>query len=209
MKLAGEYRFQIPREQVWEALLDPDVLSRCLPGFERLEAVGENEFEGALNMRVGPVQGKFQGRLTLSDLDRPASYRLRMKGQGPAGFVDGDGLLRLADEGDETLLQYEMDAQIGGKIAGVGQRLLDSSARAISEQALAELGKIVKGRSAASAAGVEEDLPAAPSESEFAAKVAKEVVADLVPPERRALLVTVSLAVVVIIIVVLFRSCGS
>jgi len=192
MKLVGEYRFENPREQVWKALLDAEVLSRCLPGFERLEEIGENDFEGALDMRVGPVQGKFQGHLTLSELDPPSGYRLQIKGQGPAGFVNGKGTLTLEDLGDGTLLQYDMDAQIGGKIAGVGQRLLDSSARAISEQALTELGKIVKGRSAASAAGVEEDLPAAPSESEFAAKVAKEVVADLVPPERRALLVTVS-----------------
>jgi len=132
-----------------------------------------------------------------------------MKGQGPAGFVNGKGTLTLEDEGDGTLLQYDMDAQIGGKIAGVGQRLLDSSARAISDQALAELGKIVSSQMEASQAGVEEDLPAAPSEAEFAARVAKEVVSDLVPPERRALWVTAALAIVVVVIVVLFRSCGS
>jgi carbon monoxide dehydrogenase subunit G len=209
MKLVGEYRFEIPREQVWKALLDAEVLSRCLPGFERLEEVGENDFEGALNMRVGPVQGKFQGHLTLSELDPPSGYRLQIKGQGPAGFVNGKGTLTLEDEGDGTLLQYDMDAQIGGKIAGVGQRLLDSSARAISDQALAELGKIVSSQTEASQIGVEEDLPAAPSEAEFAARVAKEVVSDLVPPERRALWVTAALAIVVLVIVVLFRSCGS
>ncbi len=117
--------------------------------------------------------------------------------------------MTLEDEGDGTLLQYDMDAQIGGKIAGVGQRLLDSSARAISDQALAELGKIVSSQTEASQIGVEEDLPAAPSEAEFAARVAKEVVSDLVPPERRALWVTAALAIVVLVIVVLFRSCGS
>lgn len=209
MKLVGEYRFENPREQVWKALLDAEVLSRCLPGFERLEEVGENDFEGALNMRVGPVQGKFQGHLTLSELDPPSGYRLQIKGQGPAGFVNGKGILTLEDEGDGTLLQYDMDAQIGGKIAGVGQRLLDSSARAISDQALEELGKIVSSQMEASQTGVGEDLPAAPSEAEFAARVAKEVVSDLVPPERRALWVTAALAIVVLVIVVLFRSCGS
>ena len=209
MKLVGEYRFEIPREQVWKALLDPEVLSHCLPGFERLEEVGENAFEGALDMRVGPVQGKFQGHLILSDLDPPSGYRLQMKGQGPAGFINGKGALTLEDEGDGTLLQYDMDAQIGGKIAGVGQRLLDSSARAISDQALAELGKIVSSQMEASHSGIEEDLPAAPSEAEFAARVAKGVVSDLVPPGRRALWVTAALAIVVVVIVVLFRSCGS
>ena len=97
MKLVGEYRFENPREQVWKALLDAEVLSRCLPGFERLEEVGENDFEGALNMRVGPVQGKFQGHLTLSELDPPSGYRLQIKGQGPAGFVNGKGTLTLED----------------------------------------------------------------------------------------------------------------
>ena len=209
MKLVGEYRFDLPREQVWSALLDAEVLSRCLPGFERLERVGENEFEGAIDLRVGPVQGKFQGQLTLSDLDPPSGYRMQMKGQGPAGFVNSKGILTLEDEGAETLLHYDMDAQIGGKIAGVGQRLLDSSAKAISEQALTELGRIISSQMEPSRAGIDGDLPAAPSETEFAAKVAKDVVADLIPPERRALLVTAALAIVVVAIVLLFRSCGS
>lgn len=209
MKLAGEHRFQFPRERVWEALLDADVLSRCLPGFERLERVGENDFEGALNIRVGPVQGQFQGRLILSDLDPPAGYSLQMKGQGPAGFVNGSGVLRLEEQDGETLLRYDMDTQVGGKIAGVGQRLLDSSARALSDQALNEFGNIIERQSQGAEGQVEEALPAAPSQAEFAAKVAKGVVSDLVPPERRALLVTAALALVVVIIVVIFRSCGS
>lgn len=209
MKLAGEYRMQVPRAQVWESLLDAEVLSRCLPGFERLERVGENDFEGALDIRVGPVQGKFQGRLTLSNLDPPSGYSLQMKGQGPAGFVNGTGDLQLVDEGEGTLLRYDMDTQVGGKIAGVGQRLLESSAKSISEQALAALGAIIKGRMEASEGGAVESIPEAPSEAEFAAKVAKGVAADLVPPERRALLVTAALAIAVVVIVLMFRSCGS
>ena len=208
MKLSGEHRFQIPREQVWDALLDADVLSRCLPGFERLAKVGDNDFEGALNIRVGPVQGKFQGRLSLTDLDPPAGYKLKMKGQGPAGFVNGQGVLHLDDHGTETLLRYEMDAQVGGKIAGVGQRLLDSSARALSDQALGELGKIIQ-LLADTPETDPADLPEAPSQAEFAAKVAKEVAADLIPPKRRTLMVAVALAAVVIVVVLLYRSCGA
>jgi len=209
LKLAGQYRFQVPREQVWEALLDADVLSRCLPGFERLEKVGENDFEGALNIRVGPVQGQFQGRLSLSDLDPPAGYSLEMKGQGPAGFINGAGVLKLEEEGGETLLRYDMDAQVGGKIAGVGQRLMDSSAKALSDQALSEFGNIIMRQTDAPEAEAERALPEAPSQAEFAARVAKGVVSDLVPPERRALLVIATLAIVVVVIVVLFRACGS
>jgi len=208
VKLAGEYRFQIPRDQVWEALLDADVLSRCLPGFEHLKKVGDNDFEGALNIRVGPVQGQFRGRLSLSDLDPPAGYSLQMKGQGPAGFVNGAGTLQLEDQDGETLLRYDMDAQVGGKIAGVGQRLLDSSAKALSNQALSEFGSIIQRQAQGVAAENGEALPAAPSQAQFATRVAKEVVSDLVPPERRAPLVIASLALVVVI-VLLFRACGS
>lgn len=211
MRLAGEYRFDLPRDEVWQSLLDADVLSRCLPGFERLEEVAENEYEGALNLRVGPVQGKFQGRLVLSELQPPSGYRLRMKGQGPAGFVDGDGTLDLTEDAGGTILAYDVEAQIGGKIAGVGQRLLDSSARAISEQALTELGRIAGSRAGGdvTVADAGEDLPAAPTEAQFAAAVAKEVVADLVPPRRRPLLMGAVLAIVVVALILLLRACGA
>ena len=200
---------RIPREEVFESLLDPAILCRCLPGFERLEEVDENEFEGALDIRVGPVQGKFQGRLTLSDIDPPAGYSLAMKGQGPAGFVNGSGTLELLAEESGTLLRYDMDTQVGGKIAGVGQRLLESSAKAISEQALTEFAKLVESRRSDSGAPMLESSSDGPSEAEFAAKVAKGVMADLVPPERRALFITAGLALLIVLVVVLFRACGS
>ena len=207
MKLAGEHRFDSPREQVWQALLDAEVLSRCLPGFERLELVGENEYEGALNLRVGPVQGKFQGKLTLSGLRPPEGYELVMKGQGPAGFIDGRGSLGLVEEGSGTTLSYDVDTQVGGKIAGVGQRLLESSARALSEQALGELGKQIAARASAAADGAPAELPEAPTEREFATEVAKTVARDLVPPARRPLLVGVLLALAAILSVVMLKSC--
>lgn len=209
VKLVGEYRFQLPREKVWEALLDADVLCRCLPGFEKLEKIGDNEFEGALQLRVGPVQGQFRGGLSLSNLEAPVGYDLTMKGQGPAGFVNGTGSLSLADDDGGTLLGYDLDTQIGGKIAGVGQRLLESSAKALSDQALSEFGKIVERRAGGEDRANGERIAEGPSQAEFVAKVAKGVAEDLVPPERRALLVTAGLAAVVVIIVILFRSCGS
>jgi carbon monoxide dehydrogenase subunit G len=209
VKLTGDYRFELPREQVWQALLDADVLSRCLPGFERLDEVGENEYEGSLHLRIGPVQGRFQGRLVLSDLDPPHGYRMRMKGQGPAGFIDGSGRLELAEDGSETRLSYDMDAQVGGKIAGLGQRLLDSSARAISEQALAELAKIATtDESSTAAVGDAAEAAAPPSQKQFAAAVAKEVAADLVPRQRRPLAIGIIVAVVIVGVVLLLRTCG-
>ena len=136
VKLEGQHKLEAPRRRVWEALNDPDILARTLPGCERLEQVEENRFKGELAMRVGPVQGKFQGEVTLSDLQPPDSYHLDLKGSGPAGFVNGAGNVRLEEAGEATVLHYDVDAQVGGRLAGVGQRLLESSARVITRQAL-------------------------------------------------------------------------
>lgn len=136
MKIQGEHHFQAPREKVWQAVLDPRVLSTSLPGFQRLDPIGENEYEGALEIKVGPVQGNFQGTLELSDLKAPSSYRFRLNGMGAAGFVDGEGLLVLEESGGGTKLLYDLDAKVGGRIAGVGQRLLDSSAKVLARQTL-------------------------------------------------------------------------
>lgn len=136
LKLEGEHTFDAPRQRVWEALNDPDVLARTLPGAEKLEQVEENHFKGELAMRVGPVQGRFHGDVTLSNLQPPESYHLDLKGSGPAGFVNGAGDVRLEESGSGTVLHYDIEAQVGGRLAGVGQRLLESSARVITRQAL-------------------------------------------------------------------------
>lgn len=136
MKIQGEHFFQAPREKVWETVLDPKALSSSLPGFRRLDTIGENEYEGALEIKVGPVQGDFQGTLKLSDLNPPSTYRFSLNGMGAAGFVDGDGVLVLEESGGGTKLLYDLDAKVGGRIAGVGQRLLDSSAKVMARQTL-------------------------------------------------------------------------
>ncbi|MES1244789.1 MAG: carbon monoxide dehydrogenase subunit G, partial [Acidobacteriota bacterium] len=133
MKIQGSHTFDFPREQVWRALLDPAILARTLPGCERLERVGENDFQGALNVQVGPVKGQFQGTLQLSDLHPLEGYHMKLDGKGPAGFMNGEGDLTLADAGaGSTLLTYDLDAQVGGRVAGVGQRLVESSAKSIT-----------------------------------------------------------------------------
>lgn len=191
---------------VWEALLDPQVLARTLPGCDDLRADGEHRFRGVLNMKIGPIQGRFDGSVDLTDLVAPNRYTLAMKGQGPAGFVDGKGLVQLEDDGDGTAVVYDIDARVGGRLASVGQRLLDSTARAVTNQALEGLGRQLAFRQAAvdAAAGVPAgsvvatatdagDGPAvaapplpplspppdAPGKVEFAAGVARDVAADL------------------------------
>ena len=137
MKIKGSHTLAVPRGVVWEAILDPEVLSRTLPGCEDMAPVGDNQFRGKLKMKVGPVQGVFEGGVELLDLDPPNGYRLKMDGKGAPGFVNGNGSLRLEDTDDGgTLLHYEIDAQVGGRIAAVGQRLLDSSAKVLTRQGL-------------------------------------------------------------------------
>ncbi len=204
MKVAGDYTFDAPRDEVWTALQDPEVLAATMPGCDKLELVGENEYDGALNIKVGPVQGKFQGKIRLEDIDPPNGYTMLVDGKGAPGFVKATAGIRLAAEGAKTRLDYDGDAQVGGRIASVGQRLLDSSAKAIIRQSLEGLNETLKARAAAATSpdAPTEVLPTiqAPSQAEFAARVAKEVAKDLVPkPVRIAAAVLVLLAILLVL----------
>jgi hypothetical protein len=206
MKLQGEHTFQAPREIVWKTVLDPEVLTNILPGCEDFHQVAENEFEGVLVMKVGPVKGKFQGKVELSDLHEPSSYNLRISGKGAPGFVDGQGVLTLREDGpSRTILGYEIDAKVGGRIASVGQRLLDSSTKVITRQAMEGLEKHVDALSGAVDSGADPSTAktqiAAPTQEEFAAQMAKGMVEELLPPER--LLWSMPLMGIVIILVIL------
>lgn len=136
MDIAGEYTFDAPQQIVWDAVRDPDVLGSILPGGEGIEEIGENEYEGKLKIKVGPVQGKFKGHIKLENIDAPTSYDITVNGKGAPGFVKGSGSLTLAGSGDKTDMTYSGKAQVGGRIASVGQRLLDASAKSIIRQSL-------------------------------------------------------------------------
>ncbi len=192
IRLEGAYTFNAPQNVVWEAVRDPNILSQVLPGCERLEAVGENEYEGEINIRVGPVQGKFQGKVTLSNIFEPDSYHIDIQGQGQPGFVKGAGDLKLEADGDKTTLNYTGEAQISGRIASVGQRLMDSSARSITRQGLESLDKLIQARlhppteSTDSGKLAEPSKITPPSTTQVAAEVAKDVIKDFVPPEQQS-----------------------
>lgn len=186
MKLQGEHTFDAPRSEVWEALLDPHILVNTLPGCERLEEVGEHEFDGALNIQVGPVSGKFDGKVRLLELEPEEGYRLKMDGQGAPGFVKGDGKIRLEDaEGGGTVLTYEVDAQVGGRIAGVGQRLLLSSGRVLSRQALEGLEAQLTARRAPAEAQEAEEPEAPEDAADEPAEAAEGKPEGENPPKRR------------------------
>ncbi len=187
VQLEGTYTFNAPQEVVWEAILDPEVLSRALPGTERLEKVGENDYQGEINIRVGPVQGKFQGKITLTEIVPPESYRMVMEGQGAPGYVRGEGTVRLESQSDQTQLFYSGQAQLSGRIASVGQRLIDSTARSLTRQGLQSLDKMIQARMAAAEGAPPEEIPEVtpPSTTQVATEVAKDVISDLVPPEQQ------------------------
>lgn len=190
MKLAGEYRFEAPIAHVWSALLDPVVLAAVMPGCEKLELV-DGTYVGDLNIKVGPVQGKFHGKVNLADVEEEKGYTMTVDGRGAPGFVKATAAVKLAPEGDETKMEYDADARVGGRIASVGQRLIDASARAIIKESLEGLNSNVKAR--ADAAEGEEAEVIQASQTEFATKVAKEVAKDLIPPPMRTALILLAL----------------
>lgn len=191
MKLQGEYVFDGPRDVVWELIRDPDVLARALPGTQSLEKVDENIYEGKMNVRIGPVSGLFAGKLVLSNEIPPQSYTLSVEGKGGPGFGKGSGDVRLIDEGDNTtLMKYDGELQVGGTIANVGQRLIETVANSMAKQAFESLNRSVKARLAGEAEGVKVEYQA-PSEMEFAAGVARDIATQLFSPEYKNTWITI------------------
>ncbi len=191
MRLEGNYTFEnAPRELLWEMFFEPEVLARTMPGTEKLELVGENEYAGVMRIRVGPVQGVFKGKVELLDLVEPESYRMKVNGSGPSGFVKGEGSIRLEDNEKGVIMHYEGDAQVSGRIAQVGQRLMDTSAKAIIAQSLEALDAQVQARlrPETEAAPIEAGIPTGPSQAQFAFGIAQKMAEEYIPKEQQPLL---------------------
>ncbi|MBA2519243.1 MAG: carbon monoxide dehydrogenase subunit G [Chloroflexia bacterium] len=134
MELSGEQTFTAPRQRVWDLLLDPETLRSCLPGCERLEAVGPDEYEATMKIGVAAIRGTYQGRVKISDRNEPASYRMLVEGKGPAGQVSGEGELVLVEDGVETKVQYAGKATVRGTLARVGGRVMQPAAKLVVGQ---------------------------------------------------------------------------
>ena len=143
MKLEGNYSFEASLDTVWQGLFDPEVLARTLPGCDKLERQGD-QFLGEINVKMGPVQGKFQGKVDIQNVKERESYTMIVDGRGPAGFAKATANIRVQSDGAATRLEYDSDVQVGGRIASVGQRLLDASSRAIVKQSLEGLHEQLK-----------------------------------------------------------------
>jgi carbon monoxide dehydrogenase subunit G len=188
-----------------------------MPGGEDFTEVGENEYAGNLKIKVGPVQGVFKGNIKLENIVAPTSYDMTVDGKGAPGFVKANGRLVLTPQEDKTHMSYEGEAQVGGRIASVGQRLLDASAKSIVRQSLEGLNEYLKVQAAAQTSapasqGEEGEAEAVskvpeytpPSQTAVAVNVAKDVAGDLIPPKYRPVLIALLAIVVIIILYVIF-----
>lgn len=129
MKISGSQTIPVPRERAYQLLQDPAVLGQCMPGCESLEKTGEDTYRLRMNMVMAAFTGNFDGSVRIADQNPPESFRLIVEGKGKVGFMKGQGLLRLSDSPEGTSVNYDGDVQVGGTMAAVGQRLIDSTAR--------------------------------------------------------------------------------
>ena len=144
MTMNGEYQLQAPQQTVWEKLNDPLVLKACIPGCESLDKLSDTEFQAVAVTKIGPVKAKFKGKVTLSDLDPPNGYRISGQGDGGvAGFATGGATVKLEPKDGGTLLSYTVEAQIGGKLAQLGQRLINGAAKKVADDFFANFAKAV------------------------------------------------------------------
>lgn len=135
MELSGEYRIAASKAEVWAALNDAEVLERCIPGCEELNKSSDTEMSAKVALKIGPVKARFSGNVTLENLDPPNAYSIVGEGQGGvAGFAKGGADVQLTEDGDETILTYQANAQVGGKIAQMGSRLIQSTAAKLADK---------------------------------------------------------------------------
>jgi uncharacterized protein len=160
MDMTGEFRIPTTRQRVWEALNDPQILKQAIPGCETIEKVSDTEFTAKVVARVGPVKATFNGKVTLSDLDPPNGYTIQGEGTGGvAGFAKGGAKVTLREEAGETVLDYTAQAHVGGKLAQIGSRLIDATARKMAEEFFGRFVKTIAPETAGGSAGA---APAAP-----------------------------------------------
>lgn len=208
MKLSGEYIFDGPREVVWELVRDPEVLATALPGTQSLTLINPNEYEGKINVRIGPVAGAFSGKLIVSNEKPPESYTLTVEGRGGSGFGKGSGDCQLIElDNGTTLMKYEGELQVGGTIANVGQRLIESAANSMAKQAFEALNRALKARLAAETEAMAVEYTP-PSEVEFATAVAKDMVNEVFSSRRTWLVIVLVVAAVLVAGVWANRRCS-
>jgi uncharacterized protein len=182
MKMSGEEIIAAARETVWKALNDPQILKQCIPGCESITKHSDTRMEAKVTVKVGPVKAGFTGIVNLTDLDPPNSYRISGEGKGIAGLANGGANVSLEDADGGTKLSYDVDAQVGGKLAMLGSRLIDSTARSLATQFFDKFAKVVGGLKP-------EAAPAAPKKKAAkkpVKKAAKKIAKKAAKPVKKA-----------------------
>ena len=144
MKLSGTYEFDAAPEKVWATLIDPESLSACIPGCEKMEALGNDEYAATVTIAMGPIRSKFDAKVKMTDLKPYESYSLVIEGKGPSGFVRGESHVKLTDNGGTTTVDVESESSSGGLLARVGQRMIESFARTMMDRFFTCLQQTVK-----------------------------------------------------------------
>jgi carbon monoxide dehydrogenase subunit G len=187
MKMTGDQRIVAPRQKVWESLNDPAVLKQCIPGCQSLEKESDTRLKAVLTIKVGPIGARFAGAVTLSDLDPPNSYTISGEGQGgAAGFAKGGARVRLAEDAGATLLSYDLDAQVGGRLAQLGGPIIDATAKQLAGSFFKRFGEIVAAESGAQTAQKPESQPPAADSSAGPAAGAAPPVRPTIPAAAAA-----------------------
>lgn len=148
MKIEGAADIPAPREKVWAAFLDPEILAQALPGCEKLEAIGPNEYKATMKIGVAAIKGTFEGKVKLSDLEPPNRYRMAVEGSGGPGFVRGAAGMQLSDVDGGTKVSYDADVQVGGLIASVGQRMLGGVTKMMLDQFFTRMTELLASKPA-------------------------------------------------------------
>jgi len=147
MDMTGEYKIAAPRERVWAALNDPEILRKAIPGCEELNKLSDTELEAVAKAKIGPVSARFKGKVVLSDLKPPEGYTLTGEGSGgAAGFAKGEAKVVLVEDGNATILRYTVKATIGGKLAQLGQRLVDGAAKKMADEFFDKFSDLAGGK---------------------------------------------------------------
>jgi carbon monoxide dehydrogenase subunit G len=171
MDISGEYRIAAPRQRVWDGLNDPEILKQSIPGCEEIEKTSDTELNAKVRAKVGPVNARFSGTVTLSNLNPSESYTIAGEGKGgAAGFAKGSADVSLEDAGEETILRYKASAQVGGKLAQIGSRLIQGTAEKMANQFFGTFSTVVAGGPPAAAEAEPAAAEVAPPPEEAAVR---------------------------------------